>query len=82
MGKPFLLSPETFKAIAKNLIKIDCSELRPYINMVWYSNTLQHHKGIFVICGSDKLYQVTFDGDTGAFHLDTYKQESKEVYNP
>ena len=54
----------------------DSSELKPEdVYNVWYSKTLQNHKGLFSTPMSDGMYyEITYNGDTDEAYIDAYKK--------
>lgn len=54
----------------------DSQELKPEdVYNVWYSKTLQNHKGLFSTPMSDGMYyEITYNGDTDEAYIDAYKK--------
>lgn len=54
----------------------DSQELRAEdVYVVWYSKTLQNHKGLFSTPMSDGMYyEITYNGDADEAYIDAYKK--------
>ena len=45
------------------------------VYVVWYSKTLQNHKGLFSTPASDGMYyEITYNGDEDEAYIDAYKK--------
>lgn len=45
------------------------------VYVVWYSKTLQNHKGLFSTTQPDGMYyEVTYNGDKNEMYFDAYKK--------
>lgn len=54
----------------------DSKELKPEeVYNVWYSKSLQNHKGLFSTPMSDGMYyEITYNGDKDEAYIDVYKK--------
>lgn len=54
------------------------------VYVVWYSKSLQNHKGLFSTPISDGMYyEITYNGDKNEAYLDAYKKWSNHtISNP
>ena len=56
-------------------------DLYPKVTTVWYSKSLQNHKGLFCATNiNDKLYfEVTYNGDEEEMYFDVYDKKLNRV---
>ena len=62
--------------------EIDTVDLE--VVQVWYCETVQNHKGLFIVRNSygliyDNFIEATYNGDVGELYLDFYKKEFKHI---
>lgn len=59
----------------------DVSITAENVYVVWYSKTLQNHKGLFSTTQPDGMYyEATYNGDKGEIYFDAYKKWQNVVY--
>ena len=52
------------------------------VYMVWYSKSLQNHKGLFSTPLSDGMYyEITYNGDKNELYFDAYKKFENVKYD-
>ena len=50
--------------------------------MVWYSKSLQNHKGLFSTPLADGMYyEITYNGDKNELYFDAYKKFENVKYD-
>ena len=77
------LSTEEFLSRCKEEI-IDYytkNHMYPKVTTVWYSKSLQNHKGLFCATNiQDKLYfEITYNGDEEEMYFDVYDKKENRV---
>lgn len=61
---------------------VDVDEVIPDdVQVVWFSKTLGHWKGLFITLTSDtRYYEVTYNGNKDEVYVDTYNKVKNEVF--
>lgn len=87
MNKSTNLSTEKFLKLSKQKV---AEELNIFLDtdtyneenifMVWYSKSLQNHKGLFSAPGEHHIYfEITYDGDNKKFYIDMYNKAQNTI---
>lgn len=73
------VSSAAFSEGAKQRIRAILNKQDQAVHEVWHCKILQHHKGLYMILGSNKYWEVTFNGDANEYYVDQYIKELNEA---
>lgn len=51
-----------------------------FFHLVWFARELQNMKGLFMLHGSHKYWEVTYNGDKNEMYVDTYNKVDNTKY--